>query len=59
MILLDGGLLMRYFSMAEIAKKWDISERSVRNYCAQNRVDVHLLPVKLGKFQKMPKNQFV
>ena len=30
---------MRYFSVAEIAKKWDISERSVRNYCAQNRVE--------------------
>lgn len=35
MLLLDRGLLMRYFSVAEIAKKWDISERSVRNYCAQ------------------------
>ena len=25
---------MRYLSVAEIAKKWNISERSVRNYCA-------------------------
>ena len=30
---------MRYLSVAEIAKKWDVSERSVRNYCAQGRVN--------------------
>ncbi len=29
---------MIYISVAEVAKKWKISERSVRNYCAQNRV---------------------
>ena len=29
---------MRYLSIAETAKKWDISERSVRNYCAHGRV---------------------
>ena len=29
---------MRYLSVAEMAKKWNISERSVRNYCAQERV---------------------
>lgn len=29
---------MQYLSVAEIAKKWNISERSVRNYCAQGRV---------------------
>lgn len=29
---------MRYFSVAETAKEWDVSERSVRNYCAQGRV---------------------
>ncbi len=29
---------MRYLSVAEIAKKWNISERSVRNYCANDRV---------------------
>lgn len=29
---------MQYFSAAEAAKKWKISERSVRNYCAQGRV---------------------
>ena len=29
---------MRYLSVAEIARKWNISERSVRNYCAHARV---------------------
>ena len=29
---------MRYLSVAEIARKWNVSERSVRNYCAQGRV---------------------
>ena len=30
---------MRYLSVAQIAKKWDVSERSVRNYCANGRVN--------------------
>ena len=29
---------MRYLSVAEMAKKWNVSERSVRNYCANGRV---------------------
>ncbi len=29
---------MKYISVAEAALKWGISERSVRNYCAQGRV---------------------
>ena len=29
---------MQYLSVAQIAAKWNISERSVRNYCAQGRV---------------------
>jgi len=29
---------MRYLSVTEIAKKWNVSERSVRNYCARGRV---------------------
>ena len=29
---------MMYISVAEAAKKWEISERSVRNYCAAGRV---------------------
>lgn len=30
---------MRYISVTEIAKKWDVSEHSARNYCAQGRVN--------------------
>lgn len=29
---------MEYISVAETAKKWGISERSVRNYCSQGRI---------------------
>ena len=29
---------MKYLSVAETAEKWQLSERSVRNYCAQGRV---------------------
>ncbi len=29
---------MRYISSAEAAKRWNVSERSVRNYCAQGRI---------------------
>ena len=29
---------MKYISVAEAARKWGISERSVRNYCAEGRV---------------------
>lgn len=30
---------MNYLTASEIAKKWCVSERSVRNYCAQGRVE--------------------
>lgn len=29
---------MRYLSVAEVAKKWNVSERNVRNYCARGRI---------------------
>lgn len=29
---------MKVLTVSEIAKKWNISERSVRNYCKQGRV---------------------
>lgn len=44
---------MRYISVAEIAKKWDISERSVRNYCARGRV---LGAFLTGKTWNIPEN---
>lgn len=30
---------MKYLSVTEIAKKWNISERSVRNYCALGKIE--------------------
>ena len=44
---------MRYFSVAEMAKKWDVSERSVRNYCAHGRVPGAFLT---GKTWNIPEN---
>lgn len=44
---------MRYLSVAEIAKNWNISERSVRNYCAKGRVPDAFLD---GKTWKIPGN---
>ena len=29
---------MKFVSVAEIAKKWNVSDRMVRNYCAQDRI---------------------
>lgn len=40
-------------SLAEITKKWDVSERSVRNYCAQRRVNGAFLT---GKIWNIPEN---
>ena len=44
---------MQYRSVNEIAKKWNVSERSVRNYCAQGRVDGAFLT---GKTRNIPEN---
>lgn len=44
---------MRYLSVADTAKKWNISERSVRNYCAQGRVEGAFLA---GKTWRIPEN---
>ena len=44
---------MRYLSVSKIAKKWNISNRSVRNYCAQGRV----IGAKMnGKTWMIPEN---
>ena len=44
---------MRYLSVADIAKNWNMSERSVRNYCAQGRV---LGAFLTGKTWNIPEN---
>ena len=42
---------MNYVSVSEIAKKWGMSERTVRNYCAEGRVAGAILE---GKTWKIP-----
>ena len=44
---------MRYLSVTETAKKWNISERSVRNYCAHGRVNGAFLT---GKIWSIPES---
>ena len=44
---------MKYLLVADIAKKWNMSERSVRNYCAQGRVNGAFIT---GKIWNIPEN---
>ena len=44
---------MGYLSVAQVAKKWDMSERSVRNYCAKGRVNGAFLS---GKTWNIPED---
>lgn len=44
---------MKYISVAEAAKKWGISERSVRNYCTKGRIADAFLTGKTWNIPKM------
>lgn len=44
---------MEFISVKEASKKWNISERSVRNYCENNRIDKAFLK---GKTWYIPSN---
>lgn len=44
---------MQYVSVAELAKKWNISERTVRNYCAAGKISGAFLT---GKTWNIPEN---
>ena len=44
---------MRYNSVAQMAKRWNISERSVRNYCASGRIEGAVL---IGKTWNIPED---
>ena len=44
---------MKYLSVTETAKKWGISERSVRNYCANERIPGAFMT---GKTWNIPEN---
>ena len=43
---------MEYYSVAETAKRWGLSERSVRNYCASGRIPDAVL---VGKTWNIPR----
>ena len=44
---------MRYLSVAELAKQWNISERTVRNYCAAGKINGAFLT---GKTWNIPED---
>lgn len=44
---------MKYLSVSETAKKWRVSERTVRNYCANERIPDAFLT---GKTWNIPEN---
>lgn len=44
---------MKFLSVVQVAKKWNISERSVRNYCAAGKVDGAFLT---GKTWNIPED---
>lgn len=44
---------MKYLSVSELAKKWNLSERTVRNYCATNKISGAYLT---GKTWNIPEN---
>ena len=51
---------MNYLSVADMAKKWNISDRSVRNYCAQGRVEGAVIKGKtwhIPEDAKKPENK--
>ena len=50
---IEGDIKMNYLSVADIAKKWNISERSVRNYCSKGRIEGAFLT---GKTWNIPEN---
>ena len=56
---------MNYISVKEASKRWNISERSVRNYCAEGRVNgaimegkTWLIPTDANKPVRKSKNSF-
>ena len=44
---------MKYVSVAQIAKKWGVSERTVRNYCAEGKIPEAFLT---GKTWNIPED---
>lgn len=47
---------MKYISVSDFAKKWNLSERTVRNYCAKNKIKGAFLT---GKTWNIPEDALV
>ena len=50
---------MNYLLVSQIAKKWNISKRTVRNYCAKGKIDRAFLTGKKWNIPEDAKNQIV
>jgi Fic family protein len=50
-MIVNRGVIMNFLSVAEVAKLWSMSERSVRNYCAEGRIPGAIL---VGKTWMIP-----
>lgn len=48
-----GVTIMKYISVYNAAEKWNVSERSVRNYCSEGKIPGAILE---GKTWKIPEN---
>ena len=44
---------VKYHSVSELVKLWEMSERTIRNYCATGKIPDAVL---VGKTWKIPKN---
>jgi len=44
---------MKYMSVKTAAEKWNVSERSVRNYCAEGKIPDVILEGKTWKIHKV------
>ena len=47
---------MEYISVKEAAKKWNLSDRSVRNYCANGKIPGAILHGNAWKIPEAAKN---
>ena len=50
-MIVNRGVIMNFLSVAAVAKLWSMSERSVRNYCAEGRIPGAIL---VGKTWMIP-----
>lgn len=50
---LGDDFAVKYLSVSETAKRWNLSERSIRNYCAEGRIDGAFLT---GKTWNIPED---